>query len=121
MNTYRSRNLLFGVASTKKGFKRRGVYLFLPFFILAFLYIQNGMAQENTLLTGFVKSIDQKNGIVWINVTSQPKSCKGLREFRMPEEAKEDLNTSLIGKRLQFLINTGKCERGKAYKILLER
>lgn len=104
-----------------KGFKRKGVCIFLPFLILVFLCVQEGTAQENAFLTGFVKSVDQKNGIIWINVTSEPKSCKGIREFRVAEDAKEDLNTSLIGKRLQFLINSGKCERGKVYEILLER
>ena len=121
MNTHKSNDFLAKGVLKKEGFKRRGMRIFFFFLVLVFLCVQEGMAQENALLTGFVKSIDQKNGIVWINVTSQPKSCKGLREFRMPEDAKEDLNTSLIGKRLQFLINTGKCERGKVYEILLER
>jgi hypothetical protein len=102
-----------------KEFIRRKIGVVLVFFILIALCVQTSWAVDNLSLTGFVKSIDSNNGIIRVNVTSE--SCKGLREFRVPDNAKSDLDTSLIDKKLQFYINSATCERGKVYNVILER
>jgi hypothetical protein len=87
-----------------------------------FLSLQATFAEDHTdnlLLTGFIKSFDANRGVIMVNVTSE--GCEGLREFRIPEDAKEDLDASLIGKRIQFYINSNTCERGKIYDIIFER
>lgn len=102
-----------------KEFIRKKIEVVLVSFILIALCVQTSWAVDNLFLTGFVKSVDNNSGIVRVNVTSE--SCKGLREFRVPEDAKGDLDTSLIGKKLQFYINSATCERGRVYNIILER
>ena len=102
-----------------KGFIRKKIGVVLVSFILVALCVQTSRAVDNLSLTGFVKSIDSNNGIIRVNVTSE--SCKGLREFRVPDGAKSDLDTSLIDKKLQFYINSATCERGKVYNIISER
>lgn len=76
-------------------------------------------ALDNLLLTGVVRSIDTVTGTIWIDVTSE--GCTGLRGFKVHEEARVDLDTSLIGKRLNFLIDSSTCERGRVYYIPFER
>ncbi len=100
--------------------KCRRIFLFL--FMLIFLSLQTAFAEDHTdnlLLTGFIKSFDAMRGVIMVNVASE--GCEGLREFRIPEDAKEDLDASLIGKRIQFYINSNTCERGKVYDIIFER
>jgi hypothetical protein len=76
-------------------------------------------AEEQLFLTGIVRSIDTARGILRIEVTSQV--CRGLREFAVPQAAREDLDETLIGKRLGFYIDSSTCERGKVYTILFEK
>jgi len=71
------------------------------------------------LLTGFVKSYDAGRGIIRIDVRSE--GCVGLREFIVPEYAKEDLDQSLVNKKVQFHIKSISCERGRVYEMILER
>jgi hypothetical protein len=110
---------LVGGVSKMKGFKRKGVCIFLPFLILVFLCVQEGTAQENAYLTGFIRSVDKNSGIMRIDVKS--KTCRGMRDFRVPDYVRDDLDASLIGQRIQFFIRTGTCEPGKVYDILFER
>jgi|WetSurMetagenome_2_1015567.scaffolds.fasta_scaffold383232_2 hypothetical protein len=79
---------------------------------------QTGLALDNLSLTGFVRSIDSNNGIISLDITSE--SCRGPRVFRVPDDAKGDLDASLIGKRIQFMIDSSKCERGKIYNIVFK-
>ena len=88
-------------------------------FMLITLYAQTSWAVDNLSLTGFVRSFDNNSRMIRIYVTSE--SCKGLRDFMVPGDGKSDLDASLINRKLQFLINSATCERGKVYNILLER
>ena len=92
------------------------------FLMFVSITIQKGFAEDHIddlLLAGFVKSFDANRGIIRIQVTNE--GCEGLREFRVPDDVKEDLDTSLIGERLLFYINSSTCERGKIYDMRLER
>jgi hypothetical protein len=94
--------------------KKMGI-IFVSFMFIS-LYTQTSVAVDELSLTGFVKSIDKTNGIISINVTSE--SCRGLRVFRVPDDARNDLDASLIGRKLQFDIDSATCERGKVYTII---
>lgn len=95
------------------------IKLFLFSFVAIAWPIDTTMALDNLLLTGVVRSIDTVTGTIWIDVTSE--GCTGLRGFKVHEEARMDLDTSLIGKRLNFLIDSSTCERGRVYYIPFER
>jgi hypothetical protein len=92
--------------------------IILVFFILITLCPQTSLALDNLSLTGFVRSIDSSNGIVNLDIISE--SCRGLRSFRVPDDARGDLDASLIGQKLGFMIDSSKCERGKIYNMLFE-
>ena len=98
---------------------RKKIGVILVSFILITLCVQTSRAVDNLSLTGFVKSFDNNSGIVRVDVTSE--SCKGLREFRMSDDAKGGLDASLIGNKVQFYINSATCERGRVYNIISER
>ena len=103
------------------GYLKKGILLFFLAFILIPL-CQTGFSEEHRddlLLTGFIKSYDAGKGIVGVDVKSE--GCVGLREFRIPEDLKGDLDKSLINQRVQFHINSATCERGRIYEMILER
>lgn len=104
------------------GYLKKGVLFFLAFIFTLIPLCQTVFSEENTdnlLLTGFVKSYDVAKGIVKIDVRSE--GCVGLREFKVPEDAKEDLDSSLVNQRVQFHIKSTTCERGRIYEMILER
>ena len=104
-----------------EGILRKGVVFFFAFTMIMLL-CQTGFSRDDTdnlLLTGFIKSYDINNRIIRINVTSE--GCTGLMEFWVPEYAKDDLDASLIGQRVQFYIKSSTCEQGKIYEMVLER
>jgi hypothetical protein len=100
-------------------FISKKMVIILAVFILISLCAQTSLAVDNLSLTGFIKSIDNNNGILTVNITSE--SCKGLRVFKVPDGAKGTLDISLIDKKVQFYINSANCEPGKVYNILFER
>jgi hypothetical protein len=81
------------------------------------LLAQTGSTQDRLLLTGVVRSVDSNSGTISINVTSE--GCKGIRHFKVPSDAAKDIETTLIGKRMQFYIDSATCARGRAYNILV--
>lgn len=87
------------------------------FFVLL-LFISTLQAVDELYLEGIIKSYDKQKGIIWVNVLSE--GCRGLREFRLPEDAKEDLEPYLIGKKIEFSINSSICEQGKVYNMILK-
>jgi hypothetical protein len=95
---------------------RKEIGFFVILLVLTFLCVRTGLARDNLFLTGIVKSYDSSAGIVRINVTSE--GCKGLREFRVPEDAKGDIDASFIGQRLEFYIDSSICERGTVYNMV---
>ncbi|HOP85090.1 MAG TPA: hypothetical protein PLM71_11020 [Syntrophorhabdaceae bacterium] len=76
-------------------------------------------AQENLSLTGIIKSVDAVSGIVRIQVTSE--NCSGLWNFKFPDYAKDDLDKSIVGKKIQFTIDSPVCDPKKIHTIVLER
>jgi hypothetical protein len=97
--------------------------IILVFFMLISLCPQGSHAADtvildNLSLTGYVRSIDSSNGIITLDITSE--GCRGPRSFRVPDDAKGDLDASLVGKRLQFLIDSSRCERGRIYNIVFK-
>lgn len=75
--------------------------------------------QENLSLTGIIRAVNPQTGIVRIQVTSE--QCKGLWNFKFPEYAKDDLDNSIVGKRLQFTIDSPICDPKRLHTIVLER
>lgn len=101
-----------------KEFVSNKMRIILVFSILIALCPQAVLALDNLSLSGFVRSIDSSNGIISLDITSE--GCRGLRAFRMPDDAKGDLDASLIGKKIQFMIDSSKCERGRIYNIIFK-
>jgi hypothetical protein len=80
------------------------------------LLAQTGTTQDRLFLTGVVRSVDSISGIIRVNVTSE--GCKGLREFKVPADAAKDIEITLIGKRMQFYIDSATCVSGRTYNML---
>lgn len=96
----------------------RMVFITLICVIILSNWVGVDHAADDLFLTGYVKSVDGANSTVTIDVRSE--SCKGIRTFRMPDKAKDDLNASLVGVKLNFSIDGATCERGKLYTIVIE-
>ncbi|OPY81022.1 MAG: hypothetical protein A4E64_00078 [Syntrophorhabdus sp. PtaU1.Bin058] len=104
-----------------EGFLRKGAVICLAL-VLTMSLSRICSSEEHTddlLLTGFIKSYDANKGIIRIDVKSE--GCTGLREFGIPEYAKDDLDPSLINQRIQFQIKSPTCERGRLYEMILKR
>lgn len=80
-----------------------------------FLYSIPALAVDEPLLCGVVQEVNQREGIVVIDVTSE--SCRGPKEFKLPP-AKTKGNVSLnVGDRKCFSINSNSCKAGNIYAI----
>lgn len=104
-----------------EGFLRKGTVVCLALVLIMSL-CRTSFSEEHIddlLLTGFIKSYDANKGIIRIDIRSE--GCTGLREFGVPEYAKEDLDPSLINQRVQFHIKSTTCERGRIYEMILKR
>lgn len=86
---------------------------------ILFVSFQEVFGVDELYLTGNIKSYDKERGIVWVQVNSE--GCKGLREFKVPESVRSDLEHSLIGQRIEFYINSSRCEKDKVYEMILGR
>lgn len=95
---------------------RKEFWFFLAFIVLAPVCVQTVFALDHLFLTGFLRSFDSKTGIMRIDVTSE--GCKGLREFKVPDDAKGEIDNKLMSKRFTFQIDSATCERGKVYNIV---
>jgi hypothetical protein len=95
---------------------RRGIFGSVVFLTLMLVFVLSSMAQDRLFLTGVVRSVDSISGIIRVNVTSE--GCKGLREFKVPADAAKDIEATLIGKRMQFYIDSATCVSGKTYNML---
>jgi len=92
--------------------------IFLVSFALLSLCVQTGLALDELLLTGIVRSIDKNNGTIGIQITSE--GCRGLRLFKLPDDVKNDMEDSLKGKKIVFSIDSSRCEQGKTYNIVFK-
>ena len=97
----------------------RSFIMFCVVILLSLFIINPSHSEENLLLTGIIKSVDAISGIVRIQVSTE--KCKGLWNFKIPDYAKEDLDKSMIGRRIQFVINSSVCDPRNIYTIMLER
>lgn len=116
-----NKNFRAEVTSRMERFLRKGTVICLAL-VLIMPLCRTCFSEEHTdylLLTGFIKSYDASKGIIRIDVRSE--SCTGLRDFSVPEYAKEDLDPSLINQRVQFYIKSAVCERGRIYEMIFER
>ncbi len=75
-----------------KEFISKKMGIVLVSLMLLFLCAQTSLALDNLSLTGFVRSIDKNNGI--ISLANNIGSCRGLRAFKVPDDAKDDLDAS---------------------------
>ena len=101
-----------------KAFMSKKVWIIPVSLMCVFLCAQRGFALDNLFLTGVVRSIDKNNGIISLDITSE--GCRGQRAFKVPDDDRDDLDASLIGKKLQFMIDSSKCERGRTHNIIFE-
>lgn len=108
-------NLLGGLIKMK-AITRIQIGFCVVFMTLILMCVQIGMAQDHLLLTGVVRSVDSNSGIIRINVTSE--GCKGIRDFKVQVDAAKDIEASLLGKRMQFYIDSATCVSGRTYNIL---
>ena len=97
--------------------KRSRIWFCVVFLTLMLIFVLPGMAQDHLLLTGVVRSVDSNSGTISINVTSE--GCKGIRDFKVHSDAAKDIETTLIGKRMQFYIDSATCVSGRTYNILI--
>lgn len=95
---------------------RKGFWIFLAFIMLAPLFVQTVSALDHLVLTGFLRSFDSKTGILRIDVSTE--GCKGLREFKVPDDARDEINSKVINKQFTFQIDSATCERGRVYNIV---
>lgn len=82
------------------------------------LISQEVFSVDELYLTGVIKSYHKEKGLIWVDVRSE--GCKGLREFRIPDSMRLDLDPSLVGHRINFFINSPKCEPGHVYNLIPE-
>lgn len=101
-----------------KGCIRVKILLFILFGGLILSSMHVVFAKDHLFLTGVVRFVDPSSGTLRINVTSE--GCTGIREFKAPDNGAADLDASLIGKRIQFYIDSTVCERGKVHTIVPE-
>jgi hypothetical protein len=101
-----------------KEFINKKMGIILISFALICLYVQTGFASDNLLLNGVLQSIDKGNGLVTFNIMTE--GCTGVRAFKMPDSAKSDLDDSMIGMNLQFIIDSSTCEKGKIYSVIIK-
>lgn len=78
---------------------------------------QRAFCVDELFLAGIIKSYDKEQGILWVDVKSE--GCSGLRKFMVSEDARADLEPSLIGQRIEFQIDSNICKKGKVYKMIL--
>ena len=103
----------------KTSLNTKSLLIFFIVLLVSLFFIKPSISQENLTLTGIIRSVDAISGIVRIQVTTE--KCQGLWNFRMPDYAKEDLNKSMIGRRVQFAINSSVCDRRNIYTRILGR
>lgn len=94
------------------------VLVFSAGLFLLIMY-QEVLGIDELYLSGIIKSYDKEKGLIWVDVKSE--SCRGIREFRVPESVRLELDPSLIGQKINFFINSSTCEPGKFYNMLLGR
>lgn len=102
--------------------KIKSVLKLFVFFVVLFLFISfsgTSFSQEKLNLTGIIKAVDPITGIVRVQVTSE--NCKGLWNFKFPDYAKDDLDSSMVGKKIQFNIESPACDPKRLHSIVLER
>lgn len=106
------------MARTKSYFRKieRVFFKVLVILFLFFFSSSYGSGVENLYLSGYVRSFDRSTGILEIYVTTP--GCEGPRQFLYPRDGLEDLDRSLIGKKIEFFINSPTCERGRIYQMI---
>lgn len=109
------------LSKVKNGRAYPMILMILVFSAGLFLLIiyQEVLGVDELYLSGIIKSYDKEKGLIWVDVRSE--SCRGIREFKVPESVRLDLDPSIIGQKIDFFINSSKCEPGKVYNMLLGR
>ncbi len=90
---------------------------FMIFIVISLMFLSLAWSVDELVLTGIVKSYSKEKGTIIVDVKSE--GCRGLREFILPEGARHDLDPSLIGQRIEFKIDSNRCERGRVYHMIL--
>lgn len=73
-------------------------------------------AADELFLSGVVKDIDYTARAVLVDVKSS--SCKGIRRFAIPYPSQLD---GLVGKRIDFFIDSSTCKRDETYTMFPRR
>ncbi len=96
---------------------RRFITIITGITLLVLLNIHSAQAIDRLILSGVVKAVDYKSGIITVDVKSA--SCPGIKKFRVDDLSISD--TSLIGKHISFPIDSSTCKGDTIYKIVLPR
>jgi hypothetical protein len=96
------------------GMKKHSYIFFILMFLFTVLNICSVNALDELFLTGVVRSVDSKSGIVIVDVKSE--GCHGVRSFRVDNVSDLD---GLEGKKISFFINSSTCKGDEVYKMSL--
>jgi hypothetical protein len=91
------------------------IFLLIEFFLLS--SADRALGTDELFMTGIVKGIDHRTGIVTIEVKSE--TCRGIRHFK-PEDA-STINDTQQGKKISFRIDSPTCTDDRVYKMILLR
>jgi len=90
---------------------------FIKFLILTFLFLAlssyPAAGVDELFLSGVVKDIDYKSGLITVDVKSE--GCRGLMKFRVDDISK--FRSDLVGKDISFSIDSSTCKGDRIFKI----
>lgn len=92
--------------------KKQCLISFVLMFISLFLNICSVNASDELFLTGVVRSVNSKSGMVIMDVKSEV--CHGVRSFMVDDISILD---GLTGKKISFFIDSSICKADKLYKM----
>jgi hypothetical protein len=91
------------------------IFLLIEVFVLSSAYQVFGT--DELFMTGIVKGIDHKTGIVTVEVRSE--TCRGIRHFKLGDAS--TIDDTQQGKKISFTIDSPTCTGKGVYKMILLR
>ncbi|NWF76933.1 MAG: hypothetical protein HXY53_10295 [Nitrospirae bacterium] len=88
------------------------IFLIFTLFFIIFCSTSPVYSEDELYLTGIVKEVDFKKGVVTVEVLS--KTCSGIKTFQT-EDIEKLLDSE--GKKISFFINTSTCIPNEIYTM----
>ena len=92
--------------------KRLYCLFFIVMILFLFPVIPPAHGADELYITGTVKYIDHRSGLVTVDVKSE--NCPGIRQFRVDDVSELE---GLTGKKISFFINSSTCKGDAVYKM----